>query len=90
MGVVELAEYVCTHPCLIFTKEDPELLPEDVEYGVSFCTQLCLWIRVTRRRYRMAQDSDDPLFIFNIVVRVWVVILAIVALLCSLPRRVVR
>ena len=36
----------------------------------------------------MAQDSDDPLFIFNIVVWVWVVILAIVALLCSLPRRV--
>ena len=30
----------------------------------------------------MAQDSDDPLFIINIVVWVWVVILAIVALLC--------
>jgi hypothetical protein len=38
----------------------------------------------------MAQDSDDPLFIINIVVWVWVVILAIVALLCPLPRRVVR
>ena len=33
----------------------------------------------------MVQDSDDPLFMFNIVVWVWVVILAIVALLCSLP-----
>ena len=61
-------------PSFIFTEEDPAL-PVD-------------W--VTRRRYRMAQDSDDPLFIFNIVVWVWVVILAIVALLCSLPRRVVR
>ena len=43
-----------------------------------------------RRRYRMAQDSDDLLFIFNIVACVWIVILAIVALLCSLLRRVVR
>jgi hypothetical protein len=23
VGVVELAEYVCTHTCLIFTDEDP-------------------------------------------------------------------
>ena len=49
---------------------------------VPSCTQPCLWIRVTRRRYLMAQDSDDPIFIFNIVVWVWVVILVIVALLC--------
>ena len=33
-------------------------------------------------RYRMAQDSDDFLFIFDIVACVWIVILAIVALLC--------
>ena len=33
----------------------------------------------------MAQDSDDPLFIVNIVVWVLVVILAIVALHCPLP-----
>ena len=32
----------------------------------------------------MAQNSDDPLFVINIVVWVWVVILAIVALLCPL------
>ena len=31
VGMVELAEYVCTHPYLIFTEEDPELLPEGVE-----------------------------------------------------------
>ena len=37
------------------------------------------------QEYRMAQDSDDFLFVFNIVVWVWVVILAIVAFLCSLP-----
>ena len=36
----------------------------------------------------MVQDSDDFLFVFNIVACVWIVILAIVALLCSLPRRV--
>ena len=31
VGVVELAEYVCTHSCLIFTEENPEFIPEDVE-----------------------------------------------------------
>ena len=31
--MVGLAEYVCTHPCLIFTEEDPEFIPEDVEWG---------------------------------------------------------
>ena len=45
--------------------------------------------RVTRRKFRMAQDSDDHLFIANIVVWVLVVILAIVVLHCPLPRRVV-
>ena len=44
--------------------------------------------RVTRRKFCMAQDSDNPLFVVNIVVWVLVVILAIVALLCPLPRRV--
>ena len=37
--------------------------------------------RVTRRKLRMSQDSDD-LFVVNVVVWVLVVILAIVALLC--------
>ena len=46
--------------------------------------------RVTRRKFRMAQDSDDPLFVVNIVVWVLVVILVIVALHCPLPHRVVR
>ena len=45
--------------------------------------------RVTRRKLRMVQDFDD-LFVVNIVVWVVVVILAIVALHCPLPRRVVR
>ena len=36
--------------------------------------------RVTRRKFCMAQDSDDPLFVVNIVVWVLVVVLAIVAL----------
>jgi hypothetical protein len=30
VGVVGLAEYICTHP-LIFTEEDPDFVPEDVE-----------------------------------------------------------
>ena len=33
VGVVGLAEYVCTQPCLIFTKEDPVFISEDVELG---------------------------------------------------------
>ena len=31
VDVVGLAEYICTHPYLIFTEEDPEFIPEDVE-----------------------------------------------------------
>ena len=31
MGVVGLAEYVCAHPILNFTEEDPDFVPEDVE-----------------------------------------------------------
>ena len=31
MGGVGFAEYVCTHLCLIFTEEDPEFIPEDIE-----------------------------------------------------------
>ena len=46
--------------------------------------------KVTHRKFHMAQDSDDPLFVVNVVVWVLVVILAIVALHCPLPRRVVR
>ena len=45
--------------------------------------------RVTRRKFRVAPDSDD-LFIVNIVIWVLVVILAIVALHCPLLRRAVR
>ena len=45
--------------------------------------------RVTRRKLRIAQDSDD-LLVVNVVVWVLVVIFAIVALHCPLPRRVVR
>ncbi|PVH47995.1 hypothetical protein PAHAL_4G212200 [Panicum hallii] len=56
---------------------------------VPSCTQSCLWVR-SPLELRMTQDSDDPLFIVGVVVWVLVVILAIVALHCPLPRRVVR
>ncbi|PVH38978.1 hypothetical protein PAHAL_5G406900 [Panicum hallii] len=56
---------------------------------VSSCTQPCLWLRPPLE-FRMAQDSDDPLFVASVVVWVLVVILAIVALHCPLPCRVVR
>ncbi|PUZ70130.1 hypothetical protein GQ55_2G200700 [Panicum hallii var. hallii] len=55
---------------------------------VSSCTQFCLWLRPPLE-FRMAQDSDDSLFVASVVVWVLVVILAIVALHCP-PRRVVR
>ena len=46
-------------------------------------------LRVDRvTKLRMAQDSDD-LFVLHILVWVVVVVLAIVALHCPLPRRVV-
>ena len=33
VGVIGLAEYICTHPILNFTEEDPDFIPEDVEEG---------------------------------------------------------
>ena len=45
--------------------------------------------RVTRRKLRMAQDSND-LFVVHVLVWVLVLVLAIVALHCPLPCRVVR
>ena len=45
--------------------------------------------RVTRRKLRVAQDSDD-LFVVHVLVWVLVVVLAIVTLHCPLSRRVVR
>ena len=47
-------------------------------------------VRDARRKFCMAQDSDDPLFVVNIVVWVLVVILAIVVLHCPFPCIVVR
>ena len=44
---------------------------------------------VTRRKLRMAQDSDD-LYMVHVLVWVLVLVLAIVALHCPLPRRIVR
>ena len=76
-----LSTFVLT-PFFIFTEEDPDFVPDSDD--------LCLWIWVTRRSHRMAQDSDDFLFIFNIIACVCIVILAIVALLYLLPHRVVR
>ena len=46
--------------------------------------------RVTRKKFRMVQDSDDPLFVVNVIVWVLVVIIVIVALHCPLPHRVVQ
>jgi hypothetical protein len=31
VGVIGLAEYVCTHPIITFTVEDPDYVPEDNE-----------------------------------------------------------
>ena len=44
--------------------------------------------RVTHRKLRMVQDSDD-LFVLHVLVRVVVIVLVIVALHCPLLRRVV-
>ena len=90
MGVVGLAEYVCTHPILNFLQRKIQTsFPKTLSRGFVLHPTLPV-DRVTRRKLRMAQDSDDPLFVVNIAVWVLVVILAIVALHCPLPRRVVR
>ena len=90
MGVVGLPEYVCTHPILNFYRGRTRLRSRRGRVEVPSCTQPCLWIGSPVGKFRMAQDSDDPLFIVNVVVWVLVVILVIVALHGPLPRRVVR
>ena len=87
VGGVGLVKYVCTHPCLILQRKIQNLFPRTLSRG-SILHPILHVVRVTHRKLRMAQDSDD-LFVVNVVVWVLVVILAIVALHCSLPCRVV-
>ena len=90
MGVVGLAEYVCTHPILYFLQKQIQTsFRTTLSRGTVLHPALPV-VRVTHRRFRMVQDSDDPLFVVNVVVWILVVILAIVVLHCPLPRRVVR
>ncbi|PVH31051.1 hypothetical protein PAHAL_9G046100 [Panicum hallii] len=62
--------------------------PPKTTSRVSSCTQSCLWLRPPLDS--PWRKTDDPLFVASVVVWVLVVILAIVALHCPLPRRVVR
>ena len=90
MGVVGLAEYVCTHPFSNFLQRKIQTsFPKTLSRG-SILHPTMHVDRVTHRKFHMAQDSDDLLFVVNIIVWVLVVNLAIVALHCPLPRRVVR
>ena len=68
VGMVGLAEYVCTHHILNFLQRKTQTSFLTTSSRVPSCTQPCLWIRVTHRSYRMAQYSDDFLFILNIIV----------------------
>ena len=89
MGAVGLAEYVCTHPLHNFYRGRSRLYSRKT-LSRGFILHPTLPVdRVTRRKLRMAQDSDD-LFVVHVLVWVLVVVLAIVALHCLLPRRVVR
>ena len=83
-----LSTFVLTHS-LFLQKKIQTLFLTTLSRGTVLHPALPV-VRVTRRKFRMAQDSDDPLFVVNVVVWVLVVILAIVALHCPLPRRVVR
>ena len=73
---------------LILQRKIQTSFPKTLSRGSSLHPTLSM-DRVTRRKLRMAQGSDD-LFVVNVIVWVLVVILAIVALHCPLPRRVVR
>ena len=89
MGVVGLAEYVCTHPILNFYRGRSKLRSRGCRAGYRPTPSLACGLGHPQE-FRMAQDSDDPLYVVNIVVCVLVIILAIVALHYPLPRRVVR
>ena len=65
-------------PFLIFTEEDPDFFLKTLSRGFVLHSTLPV-DRVTHRKLRMVQDSDD-LFVLHILVWVVVVVLAIVAL----------
>ena len=81
-----LSMFVLT-PFLIFTKIQTSF-PKMLSRGSVLHPTLPV-DRVTRRKLRMAQDSDD-FFMLHVLVWVVVVVLAIVALHYPLSRRVVR
>ena len=83
-----LSTFVLTHS-LFLQKKIQTLFLTTLSRGTVLHPTLPM-DRVTRRRFRMAQDSDDPLFVVNVVVWILVVIIAIMELHCPLPRRVVR
>ena len=90
VGVVGLAEYVCTHPILNFYRGRPMLHSRRRRVGYRPAPSLACGLGSPAGDTAWRKTLMTPLFIINIVVWVWVVILVIVALLCSLPRRVVR
>ena len=61
-----LSTFVLTQ-FLIFTEEDLDSFPKTLSRGPVLHPTLTV-DRVTRRKFRMVQDSDDPLFVVNIVV----------------------
>jgi hypothetical protein len=89
--VVRLVEYECTHSCLVFTEEDPNFIPEDVEQ-VAILHPTLRGVQGLHRKLTMAQDSDVILDVVGTLVWLLVLMLSlvIVALQCPLPRRFVQ
>ena len=48
VGVIGLAEYVCTHPTLTFYRRRSRLPTRRRRVGLPFYTQPCLWNRPCR------------------------------------------
>ena len=92
MGVVGLAEYVCTHPTLTFYRRRPRLRARRRWVGLSFCTQPCLWNRPCRDAFAVAifwaRAALDPMWF-----AVWCYVVAwlLIIIICiECPPRFVR
>jgi hypothetical protein len=69
VGGVELVEYVCAHPCFTncFSEEDPDFVPEDVEYVAALHPTMPVYSGPPQRA-SMVWYSNEALEAFAIIV----------------------
>jgi hypothetical protein len=86
VGGVGFAEYVCAYPCFTnyFSQEDPDYIPEDVEYVVALHPTMPVYPGPPQKASRVWY-SEEAMEAFAIVVWSLAFVLFLVALALSCP-----